>query len=91
MPKEAINLDILLSRIFKNEIISDTPLIVYKDNIGNDFPVFQSSGLNLLLGFEGNGKTKFITECICRFLDSLDDANSKFFKIKILFVYKIFL
>lgn len=86
MPKDAINLDVLLNRFMSGEIKMDTPLIEFKSIENDIFPVFQDSGLNVLLGSEGNGKTKFLTHCICMFLESIKADVSNFGKMKILYV-----
>ena len=86
MPKEAIDLDMLLKRFLNGEIKKDKPLIEFRDNENNLFPVFQDSGLNVLLGSEGNGKTKFLTYCICSFLSLIKSDISNLYKMKILYV-----
>ena len=64
MPKEAINIDILLEKVIAGKIVMDRPLVIYRDENGAEFMAFQNSGLNVLLGFEGSGKTKFLTNLI---------------------------
>ncbi|NCT94300.1 MAG: hypothetical protein GXC72_07745 [Chitinophagaceae bacterium] len=86
MPKEAINLDLLLCKIIKGNIIMDKPLLKYFDETQQMFSVFQDSGLNILLGNEGHGKTKFLTQCIYRFLDLLKEGDPRFKDWKVLYI-----
>jgi len=86
MPKEAINLKELLEKIQKGEIKMDKPLIKYQGSDTREFFVFQDSGLNLLLGHEGNGKTKFLTHNIIQLLDQFQDGDPRFLEWKILYV-----
>ena len=69
MPKKAIDLVALMEKIAAGEVVADKPLFKICDSVGREFFVFQNSGLNILLGLEGNGKTKFITSCANQFLE----------------------
>jgi hypothetical protein len=86
MPKDAIDLKLLINKIMKGEIQVDAPLITYLDRDGIRFPVFQDSALNLLLGNEGNGKTKFITECMIQILNQIKYSEGRLWNFKILYV-----
>ena len=86
MPKEAIDLDLLYDRIQKGEIIMDKPLINYTDQNNQEFQVFQDSGLNILLGNEGNGKTKFLTQIIIQSLDLIKEGDPRFTGLNILYI-----
>ncbi|BFG70150.1 hypothetical protein KACHI17_10310 [Sediminibacterium sp. KACHI17] len=86
MPKEAIDLDRLVSRFLLGEIKSDNPLLEFVTQDSISFPVFQDSGLNVLLGSEGNGKTKFLTFVIGKLLDRVNNKDDPFYKRKILLV-----
>ncbi len=86
MPKDAINLEELLLKIQKGEIKMDMPLIKYQGTGTEEFFVFQDSGLNLLLGHEGNGKTKFLTIITIQLLDYFQEKDSRFEKFKILYI-----
>lgn len=68
MPKEAIDLELLLARISKGEIVPNKPMLTYLDQEGKEFFIFQDSGVNMLLGQEGNGKTKFLTHIVIELL-----------------------
>jgi hypothetical protein len=72
MPKEAIDLNLLISKIENGEISKDLPLLTYRMSDQRDFLVFQNSGMNLLLGKEGNGKTKFLTKVMIDLLRNKD-------------------
>lgn len=86
MPKEAINLDLLLSRILNGEIRMDKPLLILQDDNHLTFPIFQDSGLNILLGNEGHGKTKFLTRFIYQFLDMMEEEDLRFKNFRILYI-----
>jgi len=86
MPKEAINLDLLLKRILDGEIRMDKPLLILQDVNGLTFPIFQDSGLNILLGNEGHGKTKFLTRFIYQILDLMEQNDPRLRHFKILYI-----
>lgn len=81
MPKEAINLDLLLNRLENGEIVADSPLFTYRTLDEKDFYVFQNSGLNILLGKEGNGKTKFLTQVMIELLRKISKNQSSIDKV----------
>ena len=86
MPKEAINLKELLGKIKHGAIIEDKAILEYKDDPHPKFPVFQSSGLNILLGNEGNGKTKFLTQIVYKLLDLQNLIESKSVNKRVLYL-----
>jgi hypothetical protein len=86
MSKKAIDLLDLLSRIEKQNIRRDEPMMKFIDGTQNEFFAFQDSGLNLLIGHEGNGKTKFLNAAIVRLLSLAKDQNSKYASHKLLYV-----
>ena len=71
MPKEAIDLKLFIDRIMKGEIQIDKPLIIHKSDNGIDRYLFQDSGMNVLLGLEGSGKTKFLTIMMIQLLKKI--------------------
>src|SRR5689334_4981367 len=64
MPKEAVNLPNLIEQLEKGLIEDHKPLLNYVDQNQKVFPVFQNSGLSVIRGHEGSGKTKFLTQVI---------------------------
>ncbi len=86
MPKEAINLKELLGKIKHGEIVEDKAILEYKDDSYRRFPVFQNSGLNILLGNEGNGKTKFLTQLIFMILNFKKSNKSASLNRKVLYI-----
>lgn len=81
MPQEAIDLQILFDRISKGEIIPDKPLLQYSVGDQKPFDVFQDSGLNILMGMTGNGKTKFLTRVIIDIIRKINRRELPDYKI----------
>ena len=78
MPKEAIDLDLLMKRINSGQLEIDQPLLEYRDVNDHRFWAFQNSGLNILLGFEGNGKTKYLTHLMVEVLRRIKAGDKRF-------------
>jgi hypothetical protein len=86
MPKEAIDLEQLMERINTEQLKIDRPLLEYRDVNNHRFWAFQNSGLNILLGFEGNGKTKYLTHVMIEVLQRIKAGDEKFKEFFLLYV-----
>jgi len=85
MPKEFIDLRELMKKIRSNEIKKDKPLLIFGEE-GEKFYVFQDSGLNMLLGQPGNGKTKFITGVIIELLKRIKESEYRYYDYTIVYI-----
>lgn len=86
MPNKSVDVLSILKRLQAQEIMRDQPLIVYTREDGDEFTIFQSSGLNLLTGQEGNGKTKFLSLVALEILCQFSEPSSPLSGYKILYV-----